>query len=138
MAAEVVEFLLATRGFALATLDSEGLPRNRTFSAVAEYEGQVIIGTGGCSRVYPELIQNPAIAISAFSPTSSDWIRIHGKATPIEDLTVKEHFYLKNPTIAHWFSRSDDPNLKVFSVSGEGIIYHSACPEILETKILLK
>jgi uncharacterized pyridoxamine 5'-phosphate oxidase family protein len=121
-------------------VDSEGNPRNRLFTSVLEYQGQCVIATGAEKAVYAQLTKNPAVAITGINQTTATWIRIHGKARPLDDLKAKEECAEKNPMILDRFTGPEDPNLKLFSISGEAIIYRPGEQkgQILETKISLK
>jgi uncharacterized pyridoxamine 5'-phosphate oxidase family protein len=144
MAAEVVDFLNGARNFALATVDDQGNPRNRFFTSVLEYEGHLVIGTGGDKPVYSELTKNQGVAITSFNASTGSWIRIHGKAVGLEDLGAKQKCFEKNPMVGQWFAGPEDPNFKLFIITGEAIIYQF-CPKDSpegsknpETKIELK
>jgi uncharacterized pyridoxamine 5'-phosphate oxidase family protein len=137
MTTDVVDFLAAAHGFALATLDDEGNPRIRFFTTVLEYQGHVVIGTSSDRPVCGELAKNRSVAITALNGTTHDTIRIHGKALPLEDQAAKVLCFEKNPGIEVHFTGPENPEFKLFSLTGEAIIYHMIPAGTQETKIPL-
>jgi uncharacterized pyridoxamine 5'-phosphate oxidase family protein len=137
MAAAVAEFLIAAKAFAVATVDDAGNPRNRFFSTVIEFNGHLLIATGGDRPVVAELTKNGGVAIAALNGTPGEFIRIHGKVVPFQDITAKVQCFEKYPCIVEHWTGPEDPNCQLFAIVGEAIIHRPGPAGPEETTIAL-
>lgn len=72
---KIVEEIIKTGVFYIATADSDGQPHVRPFGAVAEFEGKAYICTNNTKQCYAQMLANPKTEISGMAPDGT-WIRV--------------------------------------------------------------
>ena len=76
---EVYEFLKKCGTYYLATVDSDGQPRNRPFGTINLFEGKLYIQTGKSKDVSKQIHKNPKVEICCFDGASGVWLRVAGE-----------------------------------------------------------
>ena len=109
---KVVEFLNANPVQYLATVGRDGKAKCRPFMFAGEMDGKLWFCTNSTKDVYKDMQQNPEIEISVSSPEYA-WIRVHGTAVFVNDMSVKE-MCLENPIVKGQYETADNPIFEVF------------------------
>lgn len=94
---KVVEFLQANPVQYLATVGRDGKAKCRPFMFSGEKDGKLWFCTNNTKDVYNDMQENPEVEISVSSPEYA-WIRLHGTAVFVNDMSVKE-MCLENPIV---------------------------------------
>ena len=108
----VVEFLQANPVQYLATVGRDGKAKCRPFMFAGEKDGKLWFCTNNTKDVYKDMQENPEIEISVSSPEYA-WIRLHGTAVFVNDMSVKE-MCLENPIVKGQYETADNPIFEVF------------------------
>ena len=109
---KVVEFLKANPVQYLATVGRDGKAKCRPFMFAGEKDGKLWLCTNNTKDVYKDTQENPEIEISVSSPEYV-WIRLHGTAVFVNDMSVKE-MCLENPIVKGQYETADNPIFEVF------------------------
>ena len=105
-----------TGPYFVATVEN-GLPKVRPFGLVLEYEGRLYFGVGNQKASYRQLLEQPALEISAVD-TDRNWLRIRGKAVFDDDPVLLEKVFTKMPHLRAQYSDENGPRLKPFYIEG--------------------
>ena len=109
---KVVEFLKANPVQYLATVGRDGHAKCRPFMFADELDGKLWFCTNTQKEVCKDMQENPEIEISVSSPEYV-WIRLHGTAVFVNDMSVKE-MCLENPIVKGQYETADNPIFEVF------------------------
>ena len=109
---KVVEFLQANPVQYLATVGRDGKAKCRPFMFSGEMDGKLWFCTNNTKDVYKDMQENPEIEISVSSPEYA-WIRLHGTAEFVNDMSVKE-MCLENLIVKGQYETADNPIFEVF------------------------
>lgn len=109
---KVVEFLQANPVQYLATVGRDGKAKCRPFMFSGEKDGKLWFCTNNTKDVYKDMQENPEIEISVSSPEYA-WIRLHGTAVFVNDMSVKE-MCLENPIVKGQYETADNSIFEVF------------------------
>ena len=109
---KVVEFLQANPVQYLATVGRDGKAKCRPFMFSGEKDGELWFCTNNTKDVYKDMQENPEIEISVSSPEYA-WIRLHGTAVFVNDMSVKE-MCLENPIVKGQYETAENPIFEVF------------------------
>ena len=109
---KVVEFLQANPVQYLATVGRDGKAKCRPFMFSGEKGGKLWFCTNNTKDVYKDMQENPEVEISVSSPEYA-WIRLHGTAVFMSDMSVKE-MCLENPIVKGQYETADNPIFEVF------------------------
>ena len=109
---EVVKFLQENPVQYLATVGRDGKAKCRPFMFSGEMDGKLWFCTNNTKDVYKDMQENPEIEISVSSPEYV-WIRLHGTAVFVNDMSVKE-MCLENPIVKGQYETADNPIFEVF------------------------
>ena len=109
---KVVEFLQANPVQYLATVGRDGKAKCRPFMFSGEKGSKLWFCTNNTKDVYKDMQENPEIEISVSSPEYA-WIRLHGTAVFVNDMSVKE-MCLENPIVKGQYETADNPIFEVF------------------------
>ncbi|MEG1502069.1 MAG: pyridoxamine 5'-phosphate oxidase family protein [Synergistaceae bacterium] len=108
----IVEFLHANPVQYLATIGRDGKAKCRPFMFCLEQENKLWFCTNNTKDVYKDMLANPEIEISVSSPQYA-WIRLAGKATFENNMSVKENC-MNNPIVKSQYHTADNPIFVVF------------------------
>ena len=101
-----------TGPYFVATVEN-GLPKVRPFGLVVEHNGRLYFGVGSHKASYRQLVEQPALEISATDP-DKNWLRIRGEAVFDDDPAVLEKAYAAKPNVKAQYSDPNGPQLKPF------------------------
>lgn len=87
---EVFDFIKRTKVFHFATVDQEGRPHVRPFSACILLDNQIHFYTANYKNVYKQIRQNPWVELSSHDPASREWLRLSGRVVWDDDPRVWE------------------------------------------------
>ena len=130
---KIIDFLNANPKGWLATIDENGMPRNRPFLFLLDLHNRLFWGTDNTKEVYRQLMTHPYIE---FGSTSTNFvtIRIRGEVLFSENREVKRIAWEKYELLKKIFETDDNPNWEVFYMEhGEAVIndFSGMKPEII-------
>lgn len=105
-----------TGPYFVATVEN-GQPRVRPFGLVLEYRGRLYFGVGSQKASYRQLLEQPALEISAVDP-DKNWLRLRGEAVFDDDPALLEAIFQARPNLKPQYSQEGGPRLKPFYISG--------------------
>lgn len=112
---EVQEYLKECGVFYIATNDGEQ-PRVRPFGVSEIINGRLYIMTGKVKDVFRQMNRNGKFEICALKSSGSEWLRLSGTLVNDEDLSVKQVFLERNPSLKRMYS-PDDGNMAVLYIT---------------------
>lgn len=107
---EVHDFIKACGVYYLATVDSDGQPRNRPFGTINIFDDKLYIQTGKCKDVSKQIQANPKVEISCFN--GQQWLRLAGELVRDDRLEAKVDMLEKYPDLKAMY-KADDDNTEV-------------------------
>jgi pyridoxamine 5'-phosphate oxidase len=108
--AEILAFCKANNPAWLATLEN-GEPRVRAMGIYKIEESGIIIQTQKGKDVYDQLYKSPDVELCFYNQKEGTQIRIRGKVTPIEDVTVKAQAIVDRPFLQKFTKGPQDVGL---------------------------
>jgi uncharacterized pyridoxamine 5'-phosphate oxidase family protein len=110
---EVYEFLKKCGTYYLATVDSDGQPRNRPFGTINIFEGKLYIQTGKSKDVSKQIHKNPKVEICCFDGASGVWLRVAGELYDDDRREARADMLDHYPELKNMYS-PDDGNTEAF------------------------
>lgn len=111
----VSEFLEKNPVQYLATVGRDGKAKVRPFMFMTERDGRLWFCTNNQKDVYKDMQENPNIEVCVSDPTYA-WIRVHGRAVFVNDMSIKE-VCVQNPIVKAQYGTADNPLLEVFYIA---------------------
>lgn len=100
---------------AIATTDA-GNPKVRFFSFKMYENGKLYFLTSKQKNVYKELAQNPAIEICSMPNEQSEWVRVNGKVSFVDDLELKKKAFSMLPLLEKAYQTPENPEVIMFYI----------------------
>ena len=125
---EVFDFIKKCGTYYLATVDSDGQPRNRPFGTINIFEDKLYIQTGKVKDVSKQLHKNPKAEICAFK--DGVWLRVAGELIEDDSFEARKSMLDAYPELRAMYSE-DDGNTEVFYFQNATATFSSftAAPE---------
>lgn len=112
---EIIEFINANLTCNLATVEGNQ-PRVRGMMAYRADETGILFHTGNKKDLYQQVLKNPLIELSFFSPKTNMQIRVSGKAVIIDDMKLKQEIVAARLFMKPWIDQYGFELLIVFKV----------------------
>lgn len=112
---KVYEFLKECGYFYVLTINGD-FPAGRPFGAVMEYDGKLFISTSDGNKVHEQLRENGNIQILAKKEGTRQWVRVTGKATECNDITMKQRMLDECPVLLKHFATAEEKHYLLFQV----------------------
>ena len=109
------EFLDEAGVFFLATEDGKQ-PKVRPLGAHIEMNGKEYFTVGDFKAVYRQMIDNPLVEISAFTPKDRKWLRYTGKAVFEDNKAVQEKVFEALPHLRQAYSEESGHKMMIFTL----------------------
>lgn len=103
-----------TGPYFVATVE-DGQPRVRPFGLVLEHQGRIYFGVGDQKASYRQLVEQPAIEISAVDG-EKNWLRLRGEAVFDDDPALLEKIFGLKPHLKAQYNQEGGPRLKPFYI----------------------
>lgn len=114
------KFLKENLNGILSTVE-DGKPKTRAFQFLFSEGKKVYFCTENNKAVYKQIKENPNVSFCSHKPDFSCVLSINGKATFINDITLKERALNEYPLLKEIFKTSDNPVFELFYVDVEEV-----------------
>ena len=105
---DVYEFIKNCCTYYLATVDSDGHPRNRPFGTINIFEDKLYIQTGKSKDVSKQIQKNPKVEICCFDGATGRWLRLAGELVRDDRREAKVSMLEAYPNLKSMYSADDD------------------------------
>lgn len=118
----LIDFMNNHRSGFLANVEN-GKPHIRPFEFQFEDNNKFYFCTSINKDIYRQLKENPEVAFSSMSK-EMEWIRLNGTVTFIDDISMKEMLFNKNPFVASIYKSPYNEELVLFAITEGTISFH--------------
>ena len=109
------EFLNEAGVFFLATEDGSQ-PKVRPLGAHVEVDGIEYFTVGDFKEVYRQMVENPQVEITAFTPKDMKWLRYTGKAVFEDNKAAEEKIFEALPHLRQAYSEESGHKMMIFKL----------------------
>jgi len=105
-----------------ATVGQDNKPKVRPFQFMIEQDGKLWFCTNNTKVVYNEMKNNPNVEVCVCTQ-KFEWLRLSGKATFVDDLSIKEKIIEYSPLVKNLYKEATNPIFKVFYLADAKAIF---------------
>lgn len=106
----------------LATIDTDNKPRVRPLAVSTFYDGEPYFFTFCTTRKVTEMAANPQVEVVWMSMEDNmTQVRFSGKASMVEDETIKQRFKDDNPKVAELLPPGAEQLFQLYKVTSEKV-----------------
>lgn len=118
------EFIKNCYPFYFLTISNDQ-PQGRPFGAIYFTNDKYYLATANNGNVYNQVIANSQVQLLALKEGTRCWLRISGKATICQDVSIKEQMLVACPILSKHYTSAQDTKYALIEITPSAIDYHS-------------